>query len=636
MNRVRTVSKSSVPDSAGGVSDTTAAGLHETGDYREEYGRLIRRLAEAEGALQALAAGEIDAVVDPATTTTILLSRAQDALKRSEARYRDLVARSPALVCELAPDGTTLFVNAAARTLLGVEPESVRGRNWWTELVAEVGRADAASLAALLATRDVTGVELPFATQSGEVRWIALTSVNRYDDTRALGSVVLFGIDTTERRIAAEGAQRLAAEQVARAEAEAASLAKSEFLATMSHELRTPLNAIGGYAQLLELGVAGPLTEPQLKNLQRIRASGQHLLGLINEVLDLAKVEAGRLTVQHVRVDAQPLIDTAYTLVAPQAEERGLTIAIQCAEGGHFMGDEDRTRQILVNLMSNAVKFTPAGGRVLLECGTTTEPDPEARLHRGQPWLFLRVRDTGIGIAPEQLAAVFEPFVQAESGHTRTKGGTGLGLTISRRLARLMGGDVTVRSTVGGGSVFTLWLAVGSQQSPLGEGAVARSLDLSSLPRGLSEAGECLLRENESILEAFASRLRCEPLTARAKELKFSQLANHLGTFIAVVADSLTALDEAEGEPSSIMDDGLEIQRLVAKRHGLQRARLGWTVEGLSREFAILREEAERAIRRGFVGQEDVRYEEALTILHRLFDEAGAVSVQELRRCATG
>jgi signal transduction histidine kinase len=245
----------------------------------------------------------------------------------------------------------------------------------------------------------------------------------------------------------------------ARAEADEANRAKSSFLANMSHELRTPINAVIGYAELLDMGVTGPVTPEQQAQLERIRASSAHLLTLINDILDLAKVEAGHMTVQHVREPVAEVVAEALALVGLQAEARALTLENECRESrAVYVGDQDRVRQILVNLLSNAVKFTAAGGRVTIRCATTDQPEPRAQLAGAGPWTRLSVEDTGIGIAAEQLPRIFQPFIQAEEGHTRTKGGTGLGLTISRQLARLMGGDLTVTSSEGNGSCFVLWL----------------------------------------------------------------------------------------------------------------------------------------------------------------------------------
>ncbi|HYR08303.1 MAG TPA: ATP-binding protein [Longimicrobium sp.] len=252
---------------------------------------------------------------------------------------------------------------------------------------------------------------------------------------------------------------RTAEAELARAAADTANRAKSDFLATMSHELRTPINAVLGYNELLDLEIAGPVTAGQRQHIQRIRSSTRHLLTLINDILDLAKVEAGQLTVEHEADTVGVVIREAVALVGAQYAEREVTLRNECAEPDTpYVGDRDRVRQILLNLLSNAVKFTECGGSVAVRCSTTTEPPAGASLAGPGPWTCLQVEDSGIGIGPDEVGSVFEPFVQVEGGRTRTRGGTGLGLTISRQLSRLMGGDLTLRSEKGRGSCFSLWL----------------------------------------------------------------------------------------------------------------------------------------------------------------------------------
>ncbi len=244
---------------------------------------------------------------------------------------------------------------------------------------------------------------------------------------------------------------RRSAEQLAErtGAAEEANRVKSEFLATMSHELRTPLNAIGGYAELLEMGVRGPITDRQREDLRRIQASQRHLLGLINEVLNYAKLETGAVHYDVGDVGVRAVLASAEALVAPQAQAKGLLLEVNsCDEELVVRADAEKLLQILANLLSNAVKFTGAGGRVSLWCGV----DEGA--------VLFRVSDSGIGVPEDKLAAIFEPFVQVRSDLTRTAEGTGLGLAISRDLARAMEGDLVVESVVGEGSVFTLRLPV--------------------------------------------------------------------------------------------------------------------------------------------------------------------------------
>jgi signal transduction histidine kinase len=242
-------------------------------------------------------------------------------------------------------------------------------------------------------------------------------------------------------------ARLLDREQVARQEAEGANQAKGNFLAVMSHELRTPLSAIIGYEELLADGITGPVTDAQRQQLGRIKASARHLLQLIDEILTFSRAEAGREEVLTETVPVSSVVDEAVGLVAPLADDKGVALGVTSPPPTlSARTDPRKVRQILVNLLSNAVKFTEPGGRVTLDVGA------------GDGRMQFTVSDSGIGIPAEHLERIFDPFWQVEQQPTRRAGGTGLGLSVSRRLAQMMGGDIAVRSAVGRGSTFIVTL----------------------------------------------------------------------------------------------------------------------------------------------------------------------------------
>ena len=233
--------------------------------------------------------------------------------------------------------------------------------------------------------------------------------------------------------------------------ADAANRSKAEFLAVMSHELRTPLNSIGGYVDLLEMELRGPLTDAQKSDLSRIKRSQEHLLGIINDILNFTRLEATELKFDIIDVPLRALIVDLDAVVNSLARAKKQKYRCDYPPGSVYAHtDPDKLRQIMINLLSNAVKFTPEGGRVRVSCEVKKKV------------ISIRVEDNGPGIPVDKQEAVFEPFVQLNRGLTRTNDGTGLGLAISRGLARGMGGDISLKSKLGRGSVFTLTVPLGT------------------------------------------------------------------------------------------------------------------------------------------------------------------------------
>jgi signal transduction histidine kinase len=370
-------------------------------------------------------------------TTESVTARA--AIEFERKRLADLFRHAPAFLCVLrGPRHVFELTNENYRKLVGFR--DVIGKPVREALPELTGQGYFELLDRVLETGEpFIGEGMEVAIQSSangplqqrRVNFV-FQAITEHDGSRS--GVFVHGVDVTEIL-------------EARAAAEEANRAKSEFLGVMSHELRTPLNAIDGYAQLLEVGVHGPLNDAQREDVARIRRCEQHLLGLINEVLSYARLEAGALSYDLTDVALHEIMETCEALTEPQASAAGLHLVVNgCPLDLRVRADADRLKQILLNLMTNAIKFTDPGGRVEMTCEVE---DQTVRVF---------VADTGCGIASDQTERIFEPFVQADARYTRSHEGVGLGLAISRELARGMGGDLAVTSTAGEGSTFILTL----------------------------------------------------------------------------------------------------------------------------------------------------------------------------------
>ena len=518
--------------------------------------------------------------------------------------------------------GVIQFANPAAGRLFTRTPEALVGTSLGTPVVGG----------------ETTEMEI-VRRGGGEIVYAELRVVETEWEGAAVKLVSLR--DVTDRKYAEERSRQLTHEREARLQAEGASRAKSDFLAIMSHELRTPLNAIMGYSELIELGISGEIPIAVREQVGRMRSAAKHLLGLVNDILDLAKFEAGRIAVVNKPARASDAVTSALALVLPQAEAKNLALVVQPAvnELPLYLGDDERVRQILVNLLSNAVKCTEPGGSITIDGEMTTSPDPRARLQPRGAHIRLAVTDTGIGIPLEKLRAIFEPFVQADAGPTRPQEGSGLGLTIGLRLARAMGGDLTVESTVGRGSTFTLWLPADSS------GAAVHSAEVDGMTRqpvrppdsrrpveGLTQLSNELLSQLRPLVDVVVARIRMDPAIPMATGLRTSQVLDHLTTMLADIAGALVIIEEACGEPTLNLADSVEIQRLVAERHGAQRAALCWTETALRREFMIIREEVERAVLQCMPSGLAVEPADAVEIVNRFVDQAEYLSVRSLDR----
>ncbi len=295
----------------------------------------------------------------------------------------------------------------------------------------------------------VLAVDFLFIEPVGSVRLLSLASAARLLSFTLVSALLL--VTTRALRVARQRANELAlAATAAQKNAEHVSEARARFLSTLSHEVRTPINAILGYSDLVE--TIGPVSQEQTRLLERMRLSARHLLSVVNGVLDLAKAEAGHLTVQREPTNLRKPIDAAIAMVSPQAGARRVTIVLrQEQQAIDCLGDADRIRQILVNLLANAVKFSPEDSRIRVTCGV----DRQRAATENAP-VFVSVTDSGPGIPQPDQERIFVPFEQASG--TKNTEGAGLGLAISRQLARLQGGELSLESVEGQGATFTLRL----------------------------------------------------------------------------------------------------------------------------------------------------------------------------------
>ena len=366
----------------------------------------------------------------------------ETSLRESEKRLQSAVLAAPYPLMLHAEDGQVLQLSSAWTSLTGYGPEKLSTTGEWTRLAYD----DSAMADESVAVDAPEGQSVHLGER--KVR-ISDGTVRTWDFHRvALGSLpdgrrlsLTAAIDVTAYK------ELLESERAARHQAEEANSAKSQFLATMSHELRTPLNAIAGYTQLLTLGVRGDILPEQREDLERIDRSQRHLLSLINDILNFAKIEAGHVSIESTPVNLAHVFVGLQEFVEPQLREKHVHFTIRNeAEGVEACGDSDKVRQILINLLSNAIKFTPEHGNIDVKCSADGDV------------VRITVADDGSGIPPDKLEAIFEPFVQVGRDFSSPQGGTGLGLSISRDLARRMNGDLEVTSELGKGSVFTLTL----------------------------------------------------------------------------------------------------------------------------------------------------------------------------------
>ncbi len=422
------------------------AGLAETAGRGDELGTVARLFAGMAETVRAREQG---------------LRDARRAMSEREAQFRALIENASDAVVVIDHTGVVAYASRAVEAVLGVPPAGVVGR----PLSAFVHPADhekqvAARQRVIDAPAESARVEYRLGGAAGRPdAYVEAVGRNQLAEP-AIRGIVINLRDVTERRRSAELSRQKDAAEVAKAAAELANRAKSQFLANMSHELRTPLNAIIGYSEMLT-EEATDLGEPAMvADLAKINGAGKHLLALINDVLDLSKIEAGRMDLYLEPFSVRSMVNDVVTTMGSLVRKNNNALVVGVADDvGEMRADLTKVRQTLFNLLSNSCKFT--------EAGTLTLTADRAADADGRAWVTFRVADTGIGMTEAQLAKLFEAFSQADPSTTRKYGGTGLGLAITRRFCRMMGGDVTATSVPGQGSTFEVRLpAVVADPSP--------------------------------------------------------------------------------------------------------------------------------------------------------------------------
>ena len=370
----------------------------------------------------------------------------EERLRQSEERFRLLVQTvKDYAIFMLHPDGRVATWNEGAQRIKGYQAEEIIGRHFSVfypqEKIAERFPEYELKVAKQTGRFEDEGWRIK---KDGSHFWASVIITALHNADGVLVGFAKITRDLTERKQAQE---RAIADARRVAEMEAASRAKTEFLTTLSHELRTPLNAIGGYADLMIEEVAGPIPDAYKQYLDRIKTCQRHLLALVNDLLNLSRVEAGQIDYDFGPIPVRRLLADLEAMIVPQASAKGLTFEVTaCPPDVVAWADASRTQQILLNILSNAVKFTPPGGRISVACGVNENQ------------VGISVLDTGPGIPAEHQDHIFEPFVQIGRSLTTLREGIGLGLAISRDLARGMNGDLKLSSQVGEGSTFTLVL----------------------------------------------------------------------------------------------------------------------------------------------------------------------------------
>ncbi|MBN1831483.1 MAG: PAS domain S-box protein [Deltaproteobacteria bacterium] len=395
------------------------------------------------------------------------LNGINEVLHASEKKYRELVMLANSIILRWSRDGRITFLNEFGQRFFGYTEPEILDRHVVGTIVPEkesTGRSLGPLMGEILANPEKFERNInENMRRNGERVWIDWTNKVILDEHGQIKEILSIGSDITDRKKAEQEIRRLndelrrhadvleqhVAERTAELatameRAQSADRIKSAFLATMSHELRTPLNAIIGFTGIMLQELAGPLNEEQRKQMTMVQSSSRHLLALINDVLDISKIEAGQLELSLTSFELGPSIEKMVALVSPLSDKKGIELRMDIAENVKTVtADQRRLEQIILNLLNNAVKFTEQG-HVVISC------------RRENDHYLLSVADTGIGMHQDELPGLFQPFHQIDTGLSRKHEGTGLGLSICKKLLNMMGGDINVESQWGQGSTFTI------------------------------------------------------------------------------------------------------------------------------------------------------------------------------------
>ncbi|MGI0481835.1 PAS domain S-box protein [Geminocystis sp. CENA526] len=478
----------------------------------------------------------IEGLVEDITQSKQVLT----ALENSEAKYRTFIETANDLIYSINPEGKFTYLSPNTEDILGFAPEELEGLNFPEVLHPDDVAHCQEFFAIVMGGEKKRGLEYRVIHKDGSWRWHITSASPQFNDQGEVIAFLGFAYDITERKLAELKQQQLNQELIK------ANRLKDEFLAMMSHELRTPLNAILGMAEILQEKIYGEMNVQQEKSISTIEKSGKHLLSLINDILDVTKIEAGKIDLHLQNVKVNSLCESSLAFINPLAQKKQIQLKMVLPfQAPKIYADENRIRQVLLNLLNNAVKFTPAHGKVTLE---VIPPPPINKGDQASNHLRFVVKDTGIGIASEDIEKLFKPFVQIDSALNRQYEGTGLGLVLVKKIVELHGGKVSVTSEVGVGSCFTVDLPI----------------SLSQIGEEIKDMGED--REDESLkysnnhinIKEFTQKkpliLLAEDNSANIKSVKSYLEAKGYHLIIATNGEEAINLMESEKPDLIIMD----------------------------------------------------------------------------------